>query len=197
MKYLLSTLISIFLLNCTSYKKSLVSNGSKNQVIENVIIDFTNTSRLYKKHDVFEIKIIDTLYKQRLEKIDERTYSWVHGEPYEAIIAIKVIPITNKFTYLLSDSLGYKKDYLPSRHKEQDDKLFIWDDNSVETNDENVDILRKYEMVKEDYTGAVFVVDESQKGVHYYMCRNDFTKYKKITTNIGIGYYDAPKVECQ
>ncbi|MBO6879594.1 hypothetical protein [Winogradskyella sp.] len=197
MKYILTLLISFLIFNCSSYKKNLIASGSENQAIRNIIIDFTNTSRLYKKYNVFEVKLIDTLYNKVLEKIDEQNYRWVDDQPNEGIIAVDISPITNEFTYLLSDSLGINNSYLPSKYIEQDGKLFFWNDKTIETSNKTVEVLKKYNLIGENYLNSTFVVDESQKGVHYFVCRNNFTKFKKKTTNIGIGYYDAPKVECE
>lgn len=196
MKNILFTLISVVVLSCSPYKKDLVSHGNKNQTIKNAIIDFSNTSRLYRKHFVFKVQLIDTLYSKKLEKIDERNYRWVDDVPYIDFFVIRIAPVTNQYTYLLSDSLGLGKSYLPSRHIEQDDKLFFWEDKSFKTTDKMVEVLKKYKMIRQSNLHATFSVDESQKAIHYYICRNNYKNFKKVTTNIGIGYYDAPKISC-
>jgi len=189
-------LISILNLSCSSYRKNIIADGDKNQAIKNAIIDFSNTSRLYRKHKVFEVELIDTLYRKVLEKIDERNSRWINGKPYEGIIAVNISAMTNEFTYLLSDSIGVGKEYLPSRYIEQDGKLFFWKDYEYDVNEKTVEILKKYKVTRKDYLNPIFVIDESQKAVGYFICRDNFTKYKKVTTNTAIGYYDAPNVEC-
>lgn len=190
-------LISTLILSCSSYRNNLIENGNGNQAIKNAIIDFSNTSKLYKKHKVFEVELVDTLYRKVLERIDERNSRWINGEPYEGIFAINISAITNEFTYLLSDSLGNRKDYLPSRHMEQDGKIFIWKDKNHELNENTIKVLKKYNIVREDQLSPILVIDETQKAVDYYICRFDFTKYKKVTTSAAIGYYDAPNVKCK
>ncbi|OMP29724.1 hypothetical protein [Mangrovimonas sp. DI 80] len=190
-------LISNLILSCSSFRNNLIASGNQNQAIKNAIIDFSHTSKLYKEHKVFEVEYIDTLYRKVLEKIDERNSCWVNGEPYQGIIAINISAMTNEFTYLLSDSLGFKKDNLPSRYIEQDGKFFFWKDNQFKVNEKTVEVLKKYNVVREDYLNPTFVVHESQKAVDYYICRSDFTKYEKVTTSKAIGYYDAPEIDCE
>lgn len=185
--------ILVLILSCSTYKNSLVSNGNKNQAIKNIIIDFSNTSKLYKKHGVFEVEFIDTLYRKELEKIDKRNYRWVNGKPYDEIFAITISPMTNEFTYLLTDSLKI----LPSRYIEQNGKLFFWDDENYELNEETINILKKYNVAKEDYVNPIFIIDETQKAVNYFICRSDFTNYKKVTNSIAIEYFDAPEINCE
>lgn len=184
-------LICVMILSCSTYRNNLIANGDENQAIENAIIDFSNTNRLYRKHQVFQVEFIDTLYRKVHKKIDERNFQWIDGKPYEGIIAINIVPMTNEFTYLVSDSLN-----LPSRYIENKGKLFFWKDREHKVSDEIIEILNKYKVVSEEELNPIFVIHESQKAVDYYMCRKDFTKYKKVMTNIAIGYYDAPEVEC-
>lgn len=197
MKYLLIFFITFLIFDCSSYPKSLIADGSENQAIKNVIIDFTNTSRLYKKNSVFKVVLIDTLYSKVLDEIDELSYQWIDDKPYGKIIAIRVAPVVNEYSYFLSDSLKIRNDFLPSRYIEQDGKLFFWKDKKFKVNDETIKILKKYKVVSECDKYPVYITDESLKAVHYYMCRKNFTKFKKITTSSGIGYYDVPIVECE
>ena len=186
-------IVSILILSCSTYRNSLIANGNKNQAIRNTVIDFSNSSRIYKKHRVFEVEFIDTLYRKELEKIDERNYRWINGKPYENIFAINISAMTNKLVYSISDSLKY----LPNRYIEQDGKLFFWKDDNYELDKETIEIFKKYEVVREGGLSPEFVIDETKKAVDYFICRSDFTKYKKVTTSTAIGYFDAPKVNCE
>lgn len=189
-------LILPLVFNCSTYKKQLISNGSKNQSIENAIIDFSHKNRLYRKYMVFQVDFIDTLYRKKLEKVDGRNYRWVDDRPYEDIYAISIAPITNEYIFLLSDSLGVGKEYLPSRFLEKEGKLFFWRDEEHSANDKTVEVFRKYKLLTEDYLNDSYIVDDSQKCIDYFICRNNLTKYKKVITNKAIGYYDAPRIEC-
>ena len=185
--------VLILIISCSTYRDSLILYGNKNQAIRNTIIDFRNSSRIYKKHKVFEVEFIDTLYRKELEKIDERNYRWINGKPYENIFAINISAMTNKLVYSISDSLKY----LPNRYIEQDGKLFFWKDDNYELDKETIEIFKKYEVVREGGLSPEFVIDETKKAVDYFICRSDFTKYKKVTTSTAIGYFDAPKVNCE
>jgi hypothetical protein len=196
MKYFSFLVTLILILSCSSYKKNLVSDGTQNQAITNAIIDFSNNSRLYRKHDVFRVKLIDTLYRKVLEKTDGQNYRCVNSEPYENIIVIRIGPVTNKFTYYNSDSLKNRYNNLPSQYLEMNGNLFVWDDKTIEISEKILEIMTKYKVLEGVDSFPEFVIDDSQKAVHYYICRNNYSKFKSITTNIGIGYYDAPKVQC-
>jgi hypothetical protein len=189
-------LISITLMSCGSYRNQLLSSGDQNQAILNAIIDFSNTNVSYKKYSVFHVTFYDTLYRKILEKESERNFSWVNGKPYKNIIAITISGSDNKHIYQLTEKNGIgTKGFLPPKYTEKDGKLFIWYDDNIPMDEKTLSVLKKYELVSTDEPGMIRT-DERKKGAHYYFCRKNLKKYKKKVTNIAIGYYDAPKIDC-
>jgi hypothetical protein len=190
-------LFMLFLLvftDCKPYKSQLLKKGDRNQVVQNTIIDFSNTSRLFAKDSVFFIEIYDTLHRMVLEKFDEDNFRWIRGKVYKDILAITIIGSDMK--YLINDSSDITKNKnLPSMHIQKDGKLFIWNDESQIISDETLSILHEYNLITYDYLYD-YGVDDAKKGVNYYICRNNLLNYKKITGNLAIGYYDAPKLNC-
>jgi hypothetical protein len=181
---------------CSSYKNQLLQKGGKNQAIVNAIIDFSNTSRAYKKYSVFYVSYYDTLYRKVHEKVSERNYQWIDGKPYDNIIAISIIGTEDKHQYLLTDSTGIgTKGHIPSKYIEKDTKLFIWKDIQTPLTEKTLTILKKYQLISTDFRGTI-TINELKKGTDYYFCRLDLTKYKKVITNSAIGFYDAPNFEC-
>ncbi len=59
-----------------------------------------------------------------------------------------------------------------------------------------ITILWKYNCLQTDLTVPEFSNDDNQKGVDYYFRKNDVSKYKRIITNIGMGYYEPPRLKC-
>jgi hypothetical protein len=100
-----------------------------------------------------------------------------------------------------NDKIGDKTS-LPSRYTEKEGKLFYWDDSTKVLTKEVVNVLSKYNVMDSvNIEGVVELprfdsANHYKKGVHYYICKNDLTKYKKVTTSIGMGYYDAPSLNC-
>jgi len=184
------------IISCKTFKGELLDRNDVNDAILIAINDFTHSNRLYKKNRVFKINHLDTIHKMKLDG-----QSWIPGEVYEGIKAVSIFPrpIENKLLITSQAIVGsYGK--LPSKFIEIDDKLFFWwDDNSPLTK-EALDIFSKYNLLQDDEGGVIqlpdFIIDESQKGVDYYFCRNNLSKYKKVITNIAIGFYDIPKLNC-
>ena len=58
-----------------------------------------------------------------------------------------------------------------------------------------LDFSKSCKLYKND---SVFSVNfnDSDKGADYYFCKNNLSKYKRVVTNIGLGYYKPPKLKC-
>jgi hypothetical protein len=183
----------------TSFRKMTIQTDDKNKVIEFAIQNFSKNCRLYKTDTVFSVCFIDTLHRLVLKKLDDRNYKWVRGEIYEGIVAVCIVGTYNSFLLTKDTKIG-SKGTLPSRFIEKDKKLFYWWDDDYPLTEKTLEIFHKYNLLQDDEGGIIkipdFITDDSKKGVDYYFCKNDLTKYKKVITNKGIGYYKPPKLNC-
>jgi len=185
---------------CTpKLKTGLVQFDNRYDAVKNAIIDFSSKPKLYRKSLVFQVTPLDTLHKNILRVLDDGTSEWVSGEAYEGIIAVGISANDNKFLVSSKDSIGSKTG-LPSRFIERDGKLFFWFDREFSMTQETLSILKKYNLLVDDEDGKIFeldyITDDAQKGVTFYFCRNDLTKYKKVITNRAMGFYEPPKLNC-
>lgn len=195
--YFLLVLVFLLLLeNCRTFKNELILNGDHNNAIQNAILDFSSTSRLYKKAAVFSVSFHDTLYRMILEETNDGNHRWVEGKPYKGIVAISISVEYNKL-FLAADAKVGSKGKLPSRYIEKEGKLFYWWDDDYPLKKEALTIYHKYNLLQGNVISALdFSINDAQKGVDYYFCKNDLSKYKKVITDKGIGYYNAPKLNC-
>lgn len=165
-------------LSCASFKNELVKSGDRNEVIQNAILDFSKTTKLYKRDTVFSVSA---------------------GEDKDLLI-VRVGKNSTKLLLTADTKAGVKNKLLPSRFIEKEGKLFFWWDDDYPLTEEAIAVFHKYNLFQNDQGGVItvpdFTTDDTQKAAHYYFCRNDLTRYKKVITNIGIGYYDPPKLEC-
>jgi len=183
MKNLIIIFILCFSISCSSWKENIQQTGDENVAIHNVITDFTHKSSLYKKNNVFYISVNEI----KSEKI-----------------IITVFPTQDKFLPEPEDTIGNNRGYLPTNFIEQGRKLFYWDDSTKVLTKEVVEILNTYNLIDSINIhgfiavpeGAMFI-DDRQKGVDYYICRNNLKKYKKVANSIAYGYYEAPKLNCE
>ncbi|MGV8947175.1 MAG: hypothetical protein ACOH1N_12150 [Lutibacter sp.] len=196
-------LLSLLLLfgSCSAFKKELAQTGGQKEAIQNAILDFSNTSGLYKKDTVFFVSFHDPLYKMVLEETNEGNGKWVEGKPYQGIVAVNIGANYNKMLLTDSVKVGKKGVKIPTRYIEKDSKLFYWWDDNYPLTQEALDTFGKYNLLAENNLDGViefydFKINDAQKGVDYYFCKNDLTQYKKITTDKGIGFYDAPSLDC-
>jgi len=175
----LITAILVLCGGCASFKKELIRSGSQNEAIQNAILDFSNTSRLYKIDVVFSVQ---TGYKGK------------------KVLSVSIGKNNMKMLLTENTKVG-SKSTLPSRFVEKEGKLFYWWDNDYPLTEEALAVLHKYNLLQDDKDGTIkfpdFVIDDAQKAAHYFFCKNDLSKYKKVITNKGIGYYDPPKLNCK
>ena len=192
-------IIGTLFITCGSYKNAFHKSGGSIQAINNAILDFSHKGKLNKKGNVFSVSIIDTFKRMILIKSDRSNYKWTFGKAYNLIIGVSIIQ-TSGFYFTTNNIKMGKNSNLPTRYVEIDEKLFFWWDSDYSLTEQTLRIFKKYHLLQEVEGGKIHFpeiwTDDSQKAAHYYFCRNDLTKYKRIDTNKGMGYYDSPNLKC-
>jgi len=194
-------LLLVLVAACGSFKDELSQVGGSQSIAHNAILDFSNTSKLYKKDSVFSVRIYNPLYASVLEETVDGNYQWVNGEPYTGLIAVSIVATYHKMLLPDSTNIDEKKGTVPTRYFEKDGKLFYWQDDDFELTQKALTIFKKYNLLVENNLAGIiefydYGTNDAQKGVNYYFCTNDLTNYKKVTTNKAIGYYTPPMINC-
>jgi hypothetical protein len=189
----------ILLVGCKSPKEMQKPNGVPTDPIGLAISDFMKTRAFKKKDSVYSVAFRDTLFRMVLTKLDNGNAEWIPGKLYDGIIAVRIS--ASNYQFLLADEAKVgSKGKLPSKFIVKNGKLFYWWDNNYPLTQEMLDILKKYDLFQDNQGGLITIpinrTDDSQKGSHYYFCREDLSKFKRIVTNIGMGYYDPPNLNC-
>ena len=179
-KNFFSLIVSVFLLKQLCQAQSIPMDVPPFEFIQTSIDNFSKGGRLYKKNTVFVV--------------------WVSNLPkYEKLTVIDIGRSPTNILMTNETKIG-TKGKVPSRYIEKDGKLFFWWDNSYPLTKEALEIFSKYGLLEDDQNGILKVpssrVNDSQKGAHYYFCKQNFKKFKKVVTNIGAGYYEPPKIKC-
>lgn len=189
--YLLIIVPAVF--SCAVWKKSLSANGDIYVAINNCIIDFINTSKLFKADSIFAIDIIEN----------------------EDIYVIGIGGAVNKIYPHIRDTIGAKNDLFPTKYIIREKKLFYWNDPKQEITQEIIDVLSRYDAIDLDWRDreyniplkisdgdpkVIYIppmgIDDAQKGIVYYICKSDFTIYKKTGFNTIYRHYKQPKLRC-
>jgi len=149
-----------------------------NATIQSKSISLFCKTNLFKKNKVFAV---DTLS--------------VNDE----IIAVGIAEFEPKFLINLEED-RYEKGKLPMC-VEINNSLFYWYDEEHIATDEEILMFHKYNLLAEDtLENLVYVyetpIDDEQKGLDIYFCKNNHNIYKKVKTNIATGYYTPPKLNC-
>jgi hypothetical protein len=203
-------LIFVLVLSCcaTTKQKNTVITGGADVAMQIAINDFVKNCKLYKKDSVFHVSFEDSLYRKVLKRKDEKTLHWTNNQFYENVVTVNIFAhhicekceeCTDKFFYTAETTVG-SKGKLPSRYIEKDSKLFYWWDDNYPLTEEMLAILWKYNLLCDNTDGHLFhnySTNDSQKGADYYFCKNNLAKFKRVITNIAIGWYDPPKLKCK
>ena len=179
--------------SCAVWKKTLSPNGDVNMAVSNVITDFVNTSRLFKVDTVFAVSVTD------------------EGDYYDIYISATI----NKVYPYFDDTIGSKDDLFPTRYAIIEGKLFYWNDPEQVITQEIYDVLSQFNAIDLDWRDreyniplniedgdprvnyrAPWIHDDGQKGAVYYVCKTNFTNYKKTGANTIYRQYQVPKLEC-
>lgn len=195
--YLFSLLL---ILGCSSLKNAVMTKGENSQevAIHNAILDFSTNCNLFKKDSVFSVSFRDSVFNEgTFVRVDEKTYKdgrtheWKRGALYDGIVSVEIS--ASGYQYYYSEETKAK---LPSRYIIKDGKLLYWWDNNYPVTEEMIAVLWKYNCLQTDLIIPEHSIDDSRKGANYYFCKNNLSKYKRLITNIGMGYYKPPKLKC-
>lgn len=189
-------MILVLLEGCSSFKHRMIQSGSRNEAIHNAILDFSKTGSLYRADSVFSVSFYDTMGRMVLD-INQK---WIKGQPYEGIVAVTIVASGDRFLVTKDPKVDSKKGYLPSRFIEKEGKLFYWWDDDSYFTEETLAVLEKYDLLRDEDQEVItipdFIIDDELKGTHYYFCKENLSKYKKVISSKGIGYYNAPSLKC-
>lgn len=178
MKKIILILLIFITTSCSTWKANLSKIGDSDNAIENAILDFLNTSKYSEGFNTFHIIKISN----------------------NNTIGISIIGDDNK--WLLEESkIGEKNNYFPSKFREIDGKLFYWNDSDIVVNSSIIDVMNKYGILEIQKKRLNEIPEglgnSSKKAVHYYFCKINLLKYKKVNSTISIGYYKPPRIICQ
>jgi len=197
-KYKLIYILLCVYCSCSTYKNSLASgNGTKKQVIDNVIADYYHTNgKEIKKYNVFSLS--DKTEDQKL------------------VYHITVIPQENVYSVTKNDSLGAFSKGFPTNYEYYKGKLFVWNDTERHITSEILNVLKNHNMLdstqlkyelgiydewnpeKESPELPLFKINDFLEGVNYVVCKNNISIYKKLKTSeyIPSRSNKLPEVDC-
>jgi len=167
-KYLFLIII-LLSLSCTGQKKDFVSTGDYTVAISNAVKDFYKTSSLIKKDTVFSIS-------HRILSSD--------------IMEVSIIGNPNKF-YIDGDK---PLNRIPTNYIEYNGKIFYWyDDNQNNLKSDIINKLQQYRLIEYNADIIAYSRDDKKKGMNYYFCIKDLSKYKKTSSSKDI----IPNISCK
>ena len=119
---------------------------------------------------------------------------WMH-DVNDSIVGITLFHSENKVFIKEGENIvGTYGTYFPTDYLEKGNKLFYWNDPTKAVSQEVLDKLDQYNILE---FGTMYVFTGRSKSCHYYFCKNNFSKYKKVISRIAIGYYEPPQMKCE
>lgn len=186
--------VVLILIHSCSSSKTVYQTGGIKEAITNSINDFSST-QLYKRGDVFEVSFTEDYYLFSLKEDDNGTYAWLPDKNYPEIYGISILNNNTKFAYNESD-IGKVSKNVPSVVLKKRGKLFYWWDDNVPLTKRVVDILSEFNLLNDTQENIDYRINDSQKAMHYYVCKGNIAKYRRVLTNKAIGYYSPPNLNC-
>lgn len=185
------TFVAIFIIlcsnaGCNSWKRTLCSQGTWEDMIRNCISDFVY-SNLAAKDSVFYI--FDFKKEKRYNKNSKYATLLIGNED-------------NKIYAFPKDTVGAPGNPMfPTRYIIVNNKLFIWDDPNIPITQELISVYEKYKILDREwlieeleidsseltpdlkvdfFIPSSYKFDDTSVGAWYYIDKNDFTKYKRF-----------------
>jgi hypothetical protein len=197
---LFSLYLSIILYGGSLLNAGSTSIGSYEQIRLTAIQDFSKT-KLFKRDSVFYVTTYDTLHMVENQRIDSINIKSVKGKAFPEIIAVDICATTFRYLFDTTARMDNQNRIIPTRVIEKDGRLFLWRDRNYTLTDSTLKILNKFHLVergtKRDLNRfLIFGIDDSKRAADYYFCRSNLSGYKRVITNIAIGYYEPPNLRC-
>lgn len=172
MKKTLIAIVLLFCISCSSTRN--INNEENSDPIRIATTDFIKNSKLRKNSNIFSLEVL----------IDN-----------DSILGIRISPSPYKISITEVVKIDSYSDYFPTDYEERAGKLFYWNDSSRVVTSEILDVLERYNHI--DYSNnTIFVIDEKKKGAHYYFCKSDLSKFKRVETSVAMGWYKPPRLKC-
>ena len=118
-------------------------------------------------------------------------------------MTVSITGTKNKLLPGESNKIGTNIPYFPTRFLIYHEKLFYWYDSTNVITLELISVLSQYGHIDSlNVNGFVGIpetsseIDERKKAAHYYFCKKNLRKYKRVVTNIALNYYKPPKLKC-
>lgn len=166
MKKLPLLLLAILIYSCSApWKAELVESGSQDDMIRNCVIDFMHSSFVKKDtFDVYEVFILPIQYVPGVTTIS-----------IEGLDRVDIWP---------EDTVGSESSNFYKKYIEFGGKLFVWEDDETPLNQEIFERLNKYDIPKRKFKQYLVINDDRVRDcAYYYICDNDFKRYKKRITD--------------
>jgi len=172
----------LFFTGCSIYRNGEKAiKGDNNDAVIIAINDFVDQCKESKKSNLFSIYLID---------IDEEIVGIIFAKsdyPYLPTSATKIGTNDDKS--------------FPTRYIRKEGKIFFWHDPQSFITQEIVDLLNEHNLIDSiNVNGFVgipeSIIDETEKGIHYYFCKKNLLNYKRIIAKNAMGWYDPPKLKC-
>lgn len=172
MKIVLSLKILFVSFSCAAQQRNFGPKGDCTTAINNAVNDFYKTSSLFKKDISFSV-----------------SYRIVNSD----IVEVDILGNSNKF-YIDGDK---PLNRLPTNFIEYNNKIFYWYDinNKGNSNAKVINKLQQYKLIEYNTDIIEHNIDDKKKGVSYYFCIKDLSRYKKIKSSSSKN--KIPKLSCK
>lgn len=180
-KHIFHICLLIFCLSsCKSIKKTSVTLEKQADLIQLAISDFSKGWCIFKRKSIYAINTRPAANNPNVSIVSI-------GENNTKLLLTSKVKVGSKGT-------------IPSRYFEKNGDLFYWRDDNYPLTDETLAIFRKYNLLQDDLGGEILIpdntLDEKRKFSIYYFCKNNPNIYKKLITNKGRFYDQAPNISC-
>jgi hypothetical protein len=179
-KYSLISLIFTIVLieSCSAQNIKIINPVSYNDAIITAIDNFLQAKKYTKSDTVFIVSI---------RNVDDN------------LLGIGISAQRNRIAVFTENEIDYSYRNFPTNYLERDKKLFYWKDSTRSMSTELINKLRSMNLVDTAIANKYFperIVDESQKAMHFYFCKSNLKKFKKVYTRTAMGWYEPPKNVC-
>lgn len=174
---------------CGSIKQQMASEGGREAVINNAILDFSRRSRIFKTRDFFKVEtgMFTTTKKVRVPG-ETNLFKSAIDRTYPDVIVVYIFYAIDPILYHEDAKVGVKGGRkFPTNYRIERGKLFYWMDTTKVLTEDAVKTFKKFKLMPDhpvstnEYLELLDRYTTDRLWVQYFFCKSDLKKYKRYT----------------
>lgn len=186
--------------SCVIFKEQrpITTTEYSNRIVTTAIADFSKGGKMYRDYSIFHVNYYKSYTRVEIEEDEFGVAHEVITNRNDNVFVVSISANYNKFVVKDTTATTLEARGIPTHYQKKESKLFLWTDFSYPSKSNIYKVLQDHNLLLPNNLDGLIEFAEageviSSKSTHYFFCANDVSSYKKIITDVPLGYYSLPR----